>query len=830
MASGAGRLAGDGGCVALVTISFTHNDLLASLNCKAVIDMDQPGLYQQGHGHMRGQRGWVGIMAAGALGVLSIAAAVQAAVPQAAARLRVSGAAPRGGVTARLDNALAEISRRYAGIAPAHALAALHLINPAARFRLAAPLAVPEVLIDAVTTGYPDALRRALQDIGLRDAAMFSNDVSGWLPVDMIARAAQLSELHFARASMPRTRAGPVATQGDFAQRSAAVRASYPSLTGAGITVGVLSDSFNCYQTYAADGLPASGLNGYASNGFTATYADDQKSGALPAAVSVLEEATCMSYDAPERLPFTDEGRAIMQIVYAVAPGAKLAFYSAENGEADFASGIVRLAQAGARIIDDDVGYSDEPFFQDGLVAQAIDQVSAEGVDYFSSAGNNARMSYENIAPAFPLASTGGPMAGEQLLNFDTSGASTATALPITIPSLFPGEFVVLILQWDQPYVTGAPASGGATSALDLCVTGAVGSDQIDFGPTSSAINCTGPNSIGTDPVQLLVVGNPADATGSTPAISLNVSIGLAHGTRAPGRIKLVLDGDGAAVSIDAFATDSPTIQGHPNASGAMAVGAAYYFQTPQCGTTPALLEYFSSAGGDPILFDVSGARLLAPVVRQKPQIVAPDGVNDTFLGFSAPIVTAIAGCSNDAALPSFFGTSAAGPHAAGAAALMMQANSALTAAQINAALQDSALPMAGALNFDSGYGFIQADAALALLPPAAPALAVKPATVAVGASAVLAWSSISTTGCTASGAWSGTQPTSGSLDVTPAAIGTYTYTLSCSGAGGSNAASALLTVTANAAHSGGGGSLDEVALLGLGAALLARRRRVACA
>jgi hypothetical protein len=703
---------------------------------------------------MWGQRDWVGIMAAGCLGIGSIAAAAQ---------LRVSGAAPRAGMTAaRLDGALAEISQRYAGIAPDHALAGLHVINPAARFRLAAPLAVPEVLIDAVTTGDPKALQRELRDTGLRDAAVFSNDVSGWLPVDMIARAAQLSELHFARASMPRTRAGPVATQGDFAQRSAALRASYPGLTGAGITVGVLSDSFNCYQAYADEDLPASGLNGYASNGFTATYADDQRSGVLPPAVSVLEEATCNSYDAPEHLPFTDEGRAIMQIVYAVAPDAKLAFHTADNGEADFAAGIVKLAQAGARIIDDDVGYSDEPFFQDGLVAQAIDQVSARGVDYFSSAGNDARIAYENIAPAFPLASASGPMAGEQLLNFDTSGASTATSLPITVPSLFPGEFVVLVLQWDQPYVTGASASGGATSALDLCVTGAVGGDHIDFGPTTSTINCTGPNSIGTDPVQLLVVGNPADATASTPAIPLNVSIGLANGTHAPGRIKLALNGDGAAVSIDAFATNSPTIQGHPNASGAMAVGAAYYFQTPQCGTTPAVLEYFSSAGGDPILFDVSGARLPAPVVRQKPQIVAPDGVNDTFLGFSAPVVTAIAGCKNEATLPSFFGTSAAAPHAAAAAALMMQANSAVTTAQINTALQDSALPMGGAPNFDSGYGFIQADAALALL-PAAPA---------------------------------------------PAANST------------------------TAGHSGGGGSLDQIGLLGLGAALLARRRRrrAACA
>ena len=121
--------------------------------------------------------------------------------------------------------------------------------------------------------------------------------------------------------------------------------------------------------------MPAAGFNGYASNGFTATYATDQMTGALPAGISVLEEASCLDYGQPEQLPFGDEGRALLQIVHAVAPGAGLAFHTAVNSEADFASGIVALAQAGAKIIDDDIGYPDEPFFQDGVVAQAIDQV-----------------------------------------------------------------------------------------------------------------------------------------------------------------------------------------------------------------------------------------------------------------------------------------------------------------------------------------------------------------------------------------------------------------------------------------------------------------------
>jgi hypothetical protein len=782
-------------------------------------------------------RGWVGIVMAGALAAgpaaraEPIRSAAQFSPGRAPAHLQVFGGAPARQAghasSARLDGALAEISRRYPGIAAGLALGGLHALNPAARFRLAAPLAVPEVLIDAITIGDPQALKSALQNLGLRDGAVFANDVGGWLPVDQIARTAMVTELAFARASMPRTRAGPVATQGDFAQGSAAIRASYPSLSGAGITVGVLSDSFNCYQSYATDGVPASGFNGYASNGFTASYAQDQMTGALPPAITVLKEADCTSYGAPEHLPFTDEGRALLQIVHAVAPDAGLAFYTADNSEADFASGIVRLAQAGAKIIDDDVGYTNEPFFQDGLIAQAIDQVSALGVAYFSSAGNNARNSYENSAPAFPITSVTAPTEGEQLLNFDTSGASTAAMLPVTIPSLFPGEFVVLILEWDQPYVTGAPSSGGATSALDLCVIGAPGDDQIDFEPTTSAITCTGPNAIGGDPVQLLIVGNSAAASGSTPAVSLNLSIGLANGTHPPGRIKLLLDGDGAAVTIDNFATSSATIQGHPNAAGAMAIGAAYFSQTPRCGTTPAVLEGFSSAGGDPILFDASGARLSPPgQMRQKPQLVGPDGVNDTFLGYSVALHSSISGCENDASLPNFFGTSAAAPHVAGAAALMMQANPAVSARQINAALQASALMMGSALNYDSGYGFIQADAALALLPPAPPSLSLSTAMVTIGTAATLSWSSISTTSCSASGSWSGAQATSGNRSVTPAGVGANTYTLTCSGAGGSNASSVVLTAIADSAGSGGGGggSLDAFALLALAGALLLRR------
>jgi subtilisin family serine protease len=126
-------------------------------------------------------------------------------------------------------------------------------------------------------------------------------------------------------------------------------------------------------------------------------------------------------------------------------------------------------------------------------------------------------------------------------------------------------------------------------------------------------------------------------------------------------------------------------------------------------------LEQFSSAGGDPILFDTQGKRLATPQIRNKPDLVAPDGVDNTFLGFlQPPVSTSIAECQNNSAFPSFFGTSAAAPHAGAVAALLLQARPTATPAQIYTALRTTTLDMGSAgFDFDTGYGFIQADAAL---------------------------------------------------------------------------------------------------------------------
>jgi hypothetical protein len=66
---------------------------------------------------------------------------------------------------------------------------------------------------------------------------------------------------------------------------------------------------------------------------------------------------------------------------------------------------------------------------------------------------------------------------------------------------------------------------------------------------------------------------------------------------------------------------------------------------------------------------------------------------------------------------------------------------------------------------------------------------------VFTGQASTLAWTTSNASVCTASGAWSGAQPGVGSIAVALPTAGSPTYTLTCSGAGGTLSASATLSV-----------------------------------
>ena len=157
---------------------------------------------------------------------------------------------------------------------------------------------------------------------------------------------------HIRPADEATTHAGPITSEGDVTHQAIAVREQYGA-TGGGIKVGVLSDSIShLAQSQAAGELPnVNIIPGQAGTG-------------------------------------TGEGTAMLEIVHDLAPSSDLYFATAFGGVASFAENIRQLRAAGCHIIVDDVTYFAESPFQDGLIAQAVNEVCTNGALYFSSAGN----------------------------------------------------------------------------------------------------------------------------------------------------------------------------------------------------------------------------------------------------------------------------------------------------------------------------------------------------------------------------------------------------------------------------------------------------------
>jgi uncharacterized repeat protein (TIGR03803 family) len=74
--------------------------------------------------------------------------------------------------------------------------------------------------------------------------------------------------------------------------------------------------------------------------------------------------------------------------------------------------------------------------------------------------------------------------------------------------------------------------------------------------------------------------------------------------------------------------------------------------------------------------------------------------------------------------------------------------------------------------------------------------LTATPATIALHESTELKWKSTHAKSCEATDGWNGTEPVNGRQGQVPAATGLWTYTLTCTGIGGTVSASAIVTVT----------------------------------
>jgi subtilisin family serine protease len=491
------------------------------------------------------------------------------------------------------------------------------------------------------------ALRAQLTAKGLKGGVVHSTAVSGRAPVAALRDMAATSGLKFLRPTLAMARGqGSVVSQGDRSLRADLARRE-SGVNGRGIRIGVMSDSYDCAPGAFEPGAP-----------FTRA-ADDIANGDLPRDVLVLKDlAPAPSNDC------SDEGRAMMQLVHDVAPGSPLAFYTAFESQEDFAAGIHALAQAGSQVIVDDIIYFAEPMFEDGIIAQAVDDVHDAGVAYFSSAGNDARQSYESRFRLSNEAGISGP-------RHDFAPGRTVDGLQTTTASA--GSVTLLSVQWDQPSLS-ANGKRGAQSDVDVWFYDANGEPIELCTDDPNQLVCQIPGfdaNVGGDAVETPIMVNFSDED-----LEVQVGIELFEGP-SPNYVKYVwFDLDAGVFSVDEYDTASGTVYGHANAAGAEAVGAAAWYQTeewgsplrPQC--IPACLNSFSSAGGTPVFIGKNGRRLPFPDVRLKPGVTGPDGGNTSFFFFDLSFE--VPGTSEPDGYPNFFGTSASAPHVAAVAALIL--------------------------------------------------------------------------------------------------------------------------------------------------------------
>src|SRR4051812_34411030 len=470
------------------------------------------------------------------------------------------------------------------------------------------------------------------------------------LPDVSFVQPQQQAQIHQAAPNIifTQTGQGSRSSQGDVTHLAYAARAAFGA-NGSGIKIGVLSDGVTNLATSQASGDlgPVTVLSGQTGRG--------------------------------------DEGTAMLEIIHDLAPGAQLYFATAFTSITSFANNIRALRAAGCDIIVDDVAYFAETHFQDGqaanviantnggVVVQAVNDVTADGALYFSSAGNSGHLS----------AGTAGTWEGD----FVDAGATPAlTGLTSgRLHSFGPQTFTTIVkpaataptnLSWSDPL--GGSANDYDLFRLNAAATAVVASStNIQNGTQDPYEQLNSPGSVG----DRLVIVKKSTAAGRFLHLATNRGVlsiataGETHGHAA------------AAAAFDVAATP--------------AVGPF-----PQPFNATNVVETFSSDGPRRVFFQANGTPYTAGdssstggVLRQKPDITAADGVS----------VTGAGGFPT-----SFFGTSAAAPHAAAIAGLLKSANPALTPAQIRTLLTASAIDIgAPGADRDAGAGIVMADAVL---------------------------------------------------------------------------------------------------------------------
>ena len=416
-------------------------------------------------------------------------------------------------------------------------------------------------------------------------------------------------------------------------------------------------------QARTAHSVDGTGIGiGVLSNGVD-TLAARQASGDLP------DRVTALAGEAGRG----DEGTAMLEIVHDLVPGAELYFATALGGQAQFAANIEALCEAGADVIVDDVYYVTEAAFQDDLIAQGVNAAVTGGCFFFSAGGNGGNLN-DGTAGVWE----GDYAAGRTLI---------VNSISVGVLHDFGGgvdenriteDSRGFVLQWADPL-------GGSANDYDLFLIDA------DDNVLASSTNTQD----GTqDPIEL--ISSSEDDHTDARLLIVKTSGAADRYLRLDtleGQLEVATEGNVfghsaaenavSVAAVDARAAAGGVFNGTEPVRRSNSDGPRRIFFQPD--GTPITAGNFSSTGG----------KLL-----QKPDLAAATCVSTSTPGFSP-----------------FCGVSAAAPHAAAIAALMLEAaggpgNMTLTA--LRTAMTRAALDIetTGA-DRDSGAGIVMAPGAV---------------------------------------------------------------------------------------------------------------------
>jgi hypothetical protein len=368
--------------------------------------------------------------------MLVVPLAVIAVVPQATA----AGGPEDPGVAAKVPSMLRDAAKlagtKQAGV-NARAMGVEGNGRVAVQVYAAAPITAQQ---EAQLTALGVAVQKNTADIKNTYDLPTTGLVSATVPSDKLDAVAALDWVSALRPALrPAVDVGPTTAEG--VQLHRADKAQARGLTGRGQKIGVIS-------------LDADHL------------ADAVAAGELPPDVQVLQQGSYVN----------DEGTAMMEIIHDLAPGAKLAFASTLDTNADYFEAFHVLANAGVTMIAEDIALDDEPVFQQGLGAATAEALARHGIWVSSSSGNLGT----SHAPRVTAVGTGkgpdgvtGPYTGcpkDPGNVVKLRGSDTTYDL-----SLQPGAGIMPTLQWSEPRAIYPTAGQGGFTDLNLYVMDSTG-------------------------------------------------------------------------------------------------------------------------------------------------------------------------------------------------------------------------------------------------------------------------------------------------------------------------------------------------------------------